>query len=266
MSTAIITGASSGLGRAYIDATIRELPDVREIWIIARNADKLQRIAAQYTNVRIVPVPLDLTDPHSYDELRDRLAEARPDIRLLVSNAGMGSSQAFADEDPHRLERLVQLNVTADTIVIRHCLPYMRRGSLLLQTGSILGVFPVRGLAAYSASKAYVRTLSIALRSELKTRGIYVTAVQPGLMDTPMLAHEENGTGSTEDAATDRKYRSRTESGIGAAQTPLPVLNPRDVAAGSLRAVKRNKATYQPHPFNKMLALLSKLLPASLLL
>ncbi|KAB7789763.1 dehydrogenase [Bifidobacterium leontopitheci] len=90
----------------------------------------IERIGAEYTNIRIVPMPLDLTDPHSYDVLRDRLASAKPDVRLLASNAGMGSSRMFAEEDPQRLERLVQLNVTANTMAIRHCLPYMRRGSL----------------------------------------------------------------------------------------------------------------------------------------
>ena len=249
MSIAIITGASSGLGRVYIDAIIQECPEIREIWIIARSKGKLERIATEYRNLRIVPVPLDLTDSHSYDELRDRLDAAKPLIRMLVSNAGMGAGRPFADEDPQRLLQLVQLNVTAATMVTRLCLPYMQRGSMILETGSILGASPVSNLAAYSASKSYVRTLSVVLRQELKPHGIHVTVTQPGLMDTPMLSRgSESSAGAVSDAGPGKR-------------TPLPVLDPRDVAIGSIRAVKRNKAIYLPHPFNKLLAFLSKILP-----
>ncbi|KFI88295.1 dehydrogenase [Bifidobacterium reuteri DSM 23975] len=249
MPIAIITGASSGLGRAYIDAIIRECPEIREIWVIARSKGKLERIASEYQSVRIVPVPLDLTDLRSFDELRDRLDAAKPFIRMLVSNAGIGASRPFADEDPQRLLQLVQLNVMATTMVTRLCLPYMQRGSMILETGSILGVSPVGNLAAYSASKSYVRTLSVVLRQELKPHGIHVTVVQPGLMDTPMLSRgSESSAGAVSDAGPGKR-------------TPLPVLDPRDVAIGSIRAVRRNKAIYLPHPFNKLLAFLAKILP-----
>ncbi|NEG96630.1 SDR family NAD(P)-dependent oxidoreductase [Bifidobacterium sp. SMB2] len=246
MSIAIITGASSGLGRRYVDAVIAECPEVDEIWVIARNAERLAKIAAEYRHPRIVPVPLDLTDSRSYALLANRMEERRPIVRVLVNDAGAALGGEFAEQDSRRIMQMLRLNVIGITTVTRVCLPYMRRGSMILQVGSVSGFAPSPNLAAYSASKAYVRTFSVTLRQELRPRGIHVTAVQPGRMNTAMTM-ERNG------------------SGLGDGRLGwIPSLDMNRLARNSIRAAKRNRATYTMGTFNKALAILTKIMPINL--
>ncbi|PJM74556.1 SDR family NAD(P)-dependent oxidoreductase [Bifidobacterium simiarum] len=246
MSIAIITGASSGLGRRYVDAIVAECPEVDEIWIIARNAERLARTAAEYRHPRIVPMPLDLTDPQGFDLLRQRLEERRPTVRILVNDAGAVLGGEFAGQDSRRIMQMLRLNVIGITMMTRVCLPYMRRGSMILQVGSVSGFAPSPNLAAYSASKAYIRTFSITLRQELRSQGVHVTAVQPGRMNTAM-------------------NRGRNGSGLDGDRLGwIPQLDMDRLARNSIRAAKRNRATYTMGAFNKALAVLTKILPTSL--
>ena len=87
MKTAIITGASSGLGYEYVKAVIERYTDIEEFWLIARRAERLQAIAEEYKDKKIVPVCLDLTKDVSFAEYETLLKEKEPDIRLLINNA-----------------------------------------------------------------------------------------------------------------------------------------------------------------------------------
>lgn len=182
----IITGASSGIGREFalqIDAHLRKTD---EIWLIARNKQKLKALAAQLrNNIRVLG--MDITSPAQIDRLEDMLEEEHCRIRMLVNSAGYG---VFGDVTSlSRREQLgmVEVNCEALTAVTRCCLPFMSKGSRIIQMASSAAFVPQPGFAVYAATKAYVDSFSLALGAELQDRGIYVTSVCPGPVNTPFF-------------------------------------------------------------------------------
>ena len=185
-SIVIITGASSGIGMEFalqIDAHLRKTD---EIWLIARNRQKLKTLASQMrNNARILT--MDITVGAQIDRLRDMLAEEHCRIRMLVNSAGYGIIGDVAELRLQEQTGMVQLNCEALTAVTRCCLPYMSRGSRIIQMASSAAFVAQPGFAVYAATKAYVDSFSLALRQELKERKIYVTSVCPGPVDTPFF-------------------------------------------------------------------------------
>lgn len=182
----IVTGASSGIGMEFalqIDAHLRKTD---EIWLIARDRQKLKKLAAQMrNNTRILA--MDITIPAQIDRLRDMLREQHCRIRILVNSAGYGIIGDVAELKLQEQTGMVRLNCEALTAVTRCCLPYMCRGSRIIQMASSASFVAQPGFAVYAATKAYVDSFSLALRQELKGRGIYVTSVCPGPVDTPFF-------------------------------------------------------------------------------
>lgn len=182
----IITGASSGIGMEFalqIDAHLRKTD---EIWLIARDRQKLKTLAGQMrNNIRVLS--MDITIPAQIDRLRDTLREQRCRIRMLVNSAGYGVIGDVAELKMQEQTGMVRLNCEALTAVTRCCLPYMSRGSRIIQMASSASFVAQPGFAVYAATKAYVDSFSLALREELKKREIYVTSVCPGPVDTPFF-------------------------------------------------------------------------------
>lgn len=191
----MITGASSGIGMEFalqIDAHLRKTD---EIWLIARSRQKLKTLAGGLrNNIRVVA--MDITVEAQIDRLRDMLREERCRIRMLVNSAGYGVIGDVAELKLQEQTGMIRLNCEALTAVTRCCLPYMSRGSRIIQMASSAAFVAQPGFAVYAASKAYVDSFSLALREELKGRRIYVTSVCPGPVDTPFFTiAERHGNG-----------------------------------------------------------------------
>lgn len=99
MKIAIVSGASSGLGTEFLRSLVKDREDIEKIWVIARRADRLEKLAGEYGSDRIVPFPLDLTLYESYEAIAAKLMEEKPEVAVLVNNAGFGTLGDFDTED-----------------------------------------------------------------------------------------------------------------------------------------------------------------------
>ena len=187
---AIITGATGGLGQEFVRAVLKEKPV--EVWAIARNADKLNALQSKFGR-RVRPVVCDLSKRDDIERIAQLLESERPDVRLLINNAGiarMGSTADFSDDE---ISKLIDINCKAVSLLCGYVLPFMSKGSRILNISSASSFQPVPYINLYAASKAFVRSYSRALNVELKSRGITCTAVCPGWIDTEMLPKVSGG-------------------------------------------------------------------------
>ena len=186
MKIAVITGASSGMGREFVRQAGYFYRSLDEIWVIARRKERLESLRKECR----VPLRIfdgDLLKKQVYRQYHNELKEKKPDIRMLVNAAGFGKSGTFseiASEDKKLQPDMIDLNCRALTRMIQLSLPRMSKGSRIINLASAAAFCPQNGFAVYAATKAYVLSLSRALSSELRSRGIIVTAVCPGPVDT----------------------------------------------------------------------------------
>ncbi|MBP5606412.1 MAG: SDR family NAD(P)-dependent oxidoreductase [Ruminiclostridium sp.] len=189
-SIAVITGATGGLGQEFVSEVLKE--NIDEIWAVARNENKLNELKAKFGD-KVRPVRCDLSDPEDLCGLFSLIENEKPDIRLLINNAGigkMGASTEFTDDE---IVREIDLNCKAVCLLCNHAVPFMSAGSRILNISSASSFQPVPYINLYAASKAFVRSYTRALNVELKVKGIVCTAVCPGWIDTDMLEKEHNG-------------------------------------------------------------------------
>jgi len=184
---ALITGASAGIGREFA----RQLGSrVRSLILIARREERLNELRdelnQQHPNLTVSVRKIDLADLTQLNELLAWLDHERIDVDLLINNAGLGDSGAFATSNPIRNEQLILVNIGALTTLTRHLLPQMiaRGHGGILNISSSAGFLPIPGSAVYAATKAYVTSLSEALRAELRGTGVNVCALCPGPVAT----------------------------------------------------------------------------------
>ncbi len=189
-SVVIIVGASSGMGAEFalqIDAHLRKTD---EIWLIARSKDKLEALSSKMrNNTRILA--MDITKEAQIERLQDTLIDNDCVIRMLVNCAGYGVIGDFSSTTCEDQVGMVRLNCEALTHVTHCCIPFMRPNSRIIQIASCAAFLPQPGFAVYAASKAYVHSFTQALREELKGKGISVTSVCPGPVDTPFFDRAE---------------------------------------------------------------------------
>lgn len=188
MNIAIITGASSGMGMEFASQLDSSLNKTDEIWLLARRREPMEELARNMRHKTRV-VSIDVTKEKELKQFAEILAIADPRITVLVNCAGIGSHGDFAGQSDEAISDMVQLNIVALTRMTKLCLPYMRRGSKIVQLASGAAFLPQAAFAVYAASKAYVYSLSRALNRELQGRGIRVMAVCPGPVNTPFLEH-----------------------------------------------------------------------------
>jgi len=183
-TTALITGASSGLG---VEFATRFAERGADVLLIARREDRLRQLAAALERdhkVGTTVVPLDLTAPDAVEIVRAALAGRG--IHTLINNAGFGIRGAFVNEDPARVESLLQLNVLALTRLTREFLPdLIRTGEgALVNIASTAAYQPLPNMAIYGASKAYVLSFTEAIAYETRESGLSVLALSPGATST----------------------------------------------------------------------------------
>ena len=187
MNIAIVTGASSGMGKEFVLQLSRYItPD--QIWVIARREEALTALQEQ-THIPVRPICLDLLKNESFDAFQGLLAEEKPNITLLVNAAGFGKFGAFDKIDLQDDLRMIDLNCKALVAMTRLCLPYMKKGSHILQLDSLSAFQPVPYITTYGATKSFVLSYSRAMNQELKPRGIRMMAMNPGWVKTEFFNH-----------------------------------------------------------------------------
>ena len=187
MKIAVITGASSGMGREFVYALDRD-EEFDELWVIARREERLSTLQEK-CRAKVRPIVLDLQKRESYGVYQALLEQEKPEIAVLVNAAGFGLFGAFMDMDMNRQLDIIDLNSRALTAMCYMSVPYMAKGSRIYNMGSMSSWQPVPYINVYGASKAYVLNFSRALGVELKGRGIRVMAVCPGWITTEFFDH-----------------------------------------------------------------------------
>lgn len=179
---AVITGASSGMGREFVIQLERE-KQFDEIWVIARRRDRLEALQKDL-KTPIRPIALDLTKDESIAEYRALLEAEKPVVDVLVNASGFGKFGTFAEMDLDVMNNMIDLNVKAYVSMTHVTLPYMVQGSQVYQLDSLSSFQPVPYISVYGATKAFVLSFSRAIGVELKKRGIRMLAVCPGWVKT----------------------------------------------------------------------------------
>lgn len=237
---AIVTGATGGIGMKFVEG-LSAYDDIDEIWAVARNGEKLRSIQSTYD--KIVPVVADLS-ADGVDVIAQRLKETNVNVTMLVNNAGTAYMGQFDRMKKDEIESLVKLNCTAPVMLVSETLPYMNKGARIINISSASSFQPNPYLCMYSASKAFLKNYSRALGVELKDRGIVVTTVCPGWVDTGMLPREKDG--------KQIKYPG--------------MISPDKVVKKALKDSKKGKGMSVPSFFTKYLHFYSKVVPAKLVM
>ncbi len=251
--TALITGASSGIGR---EIAWQLAPLAAHLVLVARRADRLEELRTELRelnpDLRVDCQSVDLADPAQITKLADWLKENHVKLDFLINNAGLGDHGAFEASDWDRVERILQVNVLALTALCHRLIPTLRRHrpGAILNVSSVAGTLPVPEMAVYAATKAYVSSFSEALRAELRGTGISVTHLCPGPVDT------EFGEVAQRTGESPENFR------------PMPELfkvSAERVARAALRGVSRDRARVIPGFWVTLAALGVGLIPLVLL-
>jgi uncharacterized protein len=245
--TALVTGASAGIGRALAF-------DLAEggchLILTARRRERLEDVQRQLARfkVRTEVMPADLAAAGSATRLVDEIHRAGLHVDLLVNNAGIGVAGAYASTEWERDRQMVQLNVVSVLELTKRLLPPMldRRSGHIIFVGSVVGYMPVPFLAHYAATKAFVRSFSEALAQETLGTGVHVTLVSPGTTATEWY----------QAAGYSKPVR---DSG------PL-VASAQEVAEAALRAAAHGERAVIPGVGNWMIAMTGRMLPTSIVM
>ncbi|MCR5060268.1 MAG: SDR family NAD(P)-dependent oxidoreductase [Saccharofermentans sp.] len=238
---AIVTGATSGIGEAFIKL-LKSRSDVDKIWVVGRNGEKLRTLAEDM----VISICADLSE--TIEPITERLRNETPDVVFLINSAGLGTRQDFASTDEEKISAMLDVNCRALTLLTRAVIPYMKAGSKIINIASSAGFLPQPGFTVYAASKSYVISFSRAIRQELKGKKITVTCVNPGPVETDF---NRRATGSGEGFKGFRKSISK---------------KPDEIAVKSLRAADKGKAMLTPGMAEKLFRFAAKIIPHSWIL
>ena len=247
MKIAIVTGASSGMGREFVKQ-LTGFAEVDEIWAVARRKEALEALNGE-VSVPVRPVCLDLCKEESYDALSKLLAEEKPDVKLLVNAAGFGKFGSYENVPVVDDYRMIDLNCKALVAVTRAVLPYMAAGSHVLQLDSLSAFQPVPYITTYGATKAFVLSYSRAMNRELKKKGIRMMAMNPGWVKTEFFNHALQTNGGSEVQYYNKLWEAA------------------DVVKTGLKDLYKTKKDYSIHGFSvRMQVRFVKLLPHSMVM
>lgn len=242
---AIVTGGSDGLGKQFAKLLVSK-KQIDEVWIIARNKQKLNLVANEL-GPKIKTYSIDLSNVKKIKNFEIKIAKSNVNIGVLVNNAGFAKFGSYNDLSIDGTIDMVNLNINGLIAMGLICIPYMKKGSYIINISSVASFTPLPYQNVYSATKAFVRSYSRALNVELKHKKIHVMTVCPGWMKTNLY------------------YRAKT----GAIKEPTNfsgIVTPDVVAKKALDdAVKRKKlSVYGLQP--KILHAFSKILPQEFLI
>lgn len=238
-TSALVTGASSGLGEVFARELVKRGANVV---LVARSQDKLEALAQELRGgfqVSVEVLACDLSEPGAGTGLAARVRERGVQVDVLVNNAGFGLFGLLHEADPARVAQEVQLNVAALTELTCAVLPGMRardRGAIV-NVASTAAFQPLPYMAVYGATKAYVLSFTEALWAETRGTAVRVTALCPGATDTAFF-----------DTASDN-------ASVGTR------MSPEQVVAAAFRALERRRCSVVPGLTNRLLAGSTRLLP-----
>ncbi len=183
MNIAIVTGASSGIGREFVKIISERYKKLDEIWVIARRRERLMELSDEVSaKLRIFDV--DLCSKEGMMEIESALEFDRPNVRLLINSAGFGYLSDFENAECKIWTSMLELNCSVLTEMCHKVLPFMKKGARIINLASGAAFVPQPGFNVYAATKSYVLSFSRALGAELAKREITVTAVCPGPVKT----------------------------------------------------------------------------------
>ena len=248
-STALVTGASSGIGSDIARSLAKR---GHGLALVARRTERLDSLAEELRSahgVRVETLGADLGETAARDELRGRIEELGLTVEILINNAGFGTGGRFHELDPERELEMVRLNVEAVVALCTFYVPDMVRRSrgAVLNVASTAAFQPLPRQATYSASKAFVLSFTDALHADLRGTGVSAAALCPGPVKTEFV-----DTAGLEDAAEGLPEMFWTDSDF--------------VAEQGVRALERGRRVVVPGRFNQAGALGGQHAPRSLLL
>ena len=191
MKIAVVTGASSGLGREFVKQISKKYKTIEEIWLIARREDRMDELALSIPSMRFKILPLDLTNDEDLLKYKSALLDEKPNVRLLINASGYGKTGHFTDTDISDSVGMIDLNCSSLVKMTYMTLPYMSCPGNIIQLASSAAFMPQPSFAIYAASKSFVLSFSRALNVELQNRAIKVTSVCPGPVDTEFFGIAE---------------------------------------------------------------------------
>ena len=195
MKTALITGASSGIGEALAACFAKA---GYNLVLVARSADKLKQLAKELSKqygVKAWAAPADLSQDDAAAKLAAAMKRAKRPIDVLVNNAGILEHGSFVEMPAQRHQQMIDLNIKGLTAMLAHFIPAMvaRGDGKVLNVASIASFQPIPSLATCAATKAYVLSLTESMSEELKGTGVTITALCPGVTATQMLTSAARG-------------------------------------------------------------------------
>ena len=245
MALAVITGASSGIGREFVKQ-LHEKGEADEFWFISRNAEKLGAVRDSL-GVRAEIIAADLTSAEGIEKVRAALEEKKPHIKYLINASGFGKFGNFSLLSENDVCGMIDLNVKALVLITHMCIPYMERGGHVIEMGSGSCFVPMPDFNIYASSKAFVLHYTKALKYELIPYGISATCFCPGWVKTEFF-----GTAfSVKGARVPKKMK--------------PMLLPEDVVARCIKAAKKGKVMCVTNWYTKVQHVLFKILPDCIL-
>lgn len=188
---AVITGASSGMGREFVRQIVQKRWKIDEIWLIARRKERLEEITCLYPWQKFRILALDLEQECAWEQYSMLLNREQTKILLLVNAAGYGIIGQTKEIDLHMQTGMIRLNCEGLQAITQISISHMKKGSCILQLASASAFLPQPGFNVYAASKAFVVHYSRALARELKKAGIGVTIVCPGPVQTEFFERAE---------------------------------------------------------------------------
>ncbi len=244
MAIAIITGASSGIGKEFA----RQLADSGEVdgfWFVARRRENMEALRdAIAVDAKIISA--DLISPEGIESVRQALIEEKPEVKYLINCAGFGNFGSFDRLSESEVTGMIDLNIKATVLITHMTVPYMVKGGRIIQLGSGSCFTPLPYFNIYSSSKVFVLHYTKALNFELKKYGIKATCFCPGWVDTEFLG----------------------KSKIAGRRCPKemkPLLKVDKVVKGCLKASRRGKVMYVTNWYTKLQHLMFKVLPDKLM-
>lgn len=247
MNIAIITGASSGLGREFakqIDSNLGTSID--QIWLIARRIERLEELSKNLRKKTRI-IKMDVTNELYMQQFREMLSTEKPVVKMLINCAGFGLLGHFSNNSLDEQLGMLDVNCTALTKMTYYVIPYMKKSSRIIQLASSAAFLPQPNFAVYAATKSYVLSFSYALGEELRDREIVVTAVCPGPIKTEFFDIAE-------------KY------GANLAVKKLTMVEAPGVVRAALKASAKRRSISVYSPLIKSFHVLTKILPVKLVL
>lgn len=248
--TALVTGASSGLGSEFAKQLA---PHASTLILVARRIDRLDALKAellqQHPSVNVYSYGIDLSDDAAIDAFLRWLWNEGLRVNFLINNAGLGDRGEFQSGDWNKIKMMLDVNISALTKLTHRLLPMLRTfgDAAILNVSSSASFLPVPHFAVYAATKAYVTSFSEALRAELRGTGVSVTALCPGPVETEFNEVAKRDADGNLDSPE------------------IFVVSPENVVELALLAVRRDRARIIPGMAMSFLAVLICITPMFIL-